>query len=68
VDPVRGMRDGTPASVEAAVAECHRQSGERYIAGAGCEIPRGTPDANLLAMTRYAKTVQPGHRVRPPGS
>lgn len=55
-DPVRVMRDGTPESVAAAVAECRRQSGERYIAGAGCEIPRATPDANLLAMSRYART------------
>jgi MtaA/CmuA family methyltransferase len=55
-DPVRVMRDGTPETVVAAVRECHRQSGERYIAGAGCEIPRGTPDANLLAMTEYART------------
>jgi MtaA/CmuA family methyltransferase len=54
-DPVRVIRDGAPESVAAAVAECHRQSGERYIAGAGCEIPRGTPDANLMAMTRYAR-------------
>jgi MtaA/CmuA family methyltransferase len=56
VDPVRVMRDGPPEQVEAAVAECHRQSGARYIVGAGCEIPRGTPDANLHAMARYAKT------------
>lgn len=55
-DPVRVMRDGTPESVEAAVRECHRQSGERYIVGAGCEIPRGTPDANLHAMARYARS------------
>jgi MtaA/CmuA family methyltransferase len=59
VDPVRVMRDGTPETVAAAVAECHRQSGDRYIVGAGCEIPRGTPDANLHAMAQYAKT---GHR------
>jgi MtaA/CmuA family methyltransferase len=56
VDPVRIMRDGTPETVEAAVRECHRQSGERYIVGAGCEIPRGTPDANLRAMADYARS------------
>jgi MtaA/CmuA family methyltransferase len=56
IDPVRVLRDGSPEAIEAALAECHRQSGPRYIVGAGCEVPRGTPDANLYAMTRYART------------
>ncbi len=56
LDPVRVMREGSPASIDAAVAECHRQAGGRYIAAAGCEIPRGTPAQNLLAMTRYARS------------
>jgi MtaA/CmuA family methyltransferase len=56
IDPVRVLRDGTPESIEAALAECHRQAGPRYIVGAGCEIPRGTPRENVLAMTRYART------------
>jgi len=56
IDPVRTLRDGTPETVTAAIAECHRQAGPRYIVGAGCEVPRGTPDANLLALTRYAQT------------
>ncbi len=54
LDPVRALRDGTPESVYAAVAECHAQAGPRYIVGAGCEVPRGTPVENLRAMTRYA--------------
>jgi uroporphyrinogen-III decarboxylase len=56
IDPVRVLRDGSPDSIEAALAECHRQAGARYIVGAGCEIPRGTPRENVLAMTRYAQT------------
>ena len=56
IDPVRELRDGTPASVEAALAECHRQAGPAYICGAGCEVPRGTPHANLEAMTRFARS------------
>ncbi len=55
IDPVRVLRDGTPESVAAAVAECHRQAGPRFIVGAGCEAPRGTPPENLLAMARYAR-------------
>jgi len=54
IDPVRVLREGTPDSVTAAIAECHRQAGPRYIVGAGCEVPRETPHANLHALTRYA--------------
>jgi MtaA/CmuA family methyltransferase len=56
IDPVRELRDGTPASVEAALAECYRQAGAPYIVGAGCEVPRGTPHANLEAMARFARS------------
>jgi MtaA/CmuA family methyltransferase len=55
IDPVRVLRDGTPESVAAAVADCHQAAGPRYIVGAGCEVPRGTPPENLLAMARYAR-------------
>jgi MtaA/CmuA family methyltransferase len=59
IDPVRVLRDGTPESVTTAIAECHAAAGDRYIVGAGCEVPRGTPPENLLALTRYAHSV--GH-------
>jgi MtaA/CmuA family methyltransferase len=54
IDPVRTLRDGTPESVEQALAECHAQCGPHYIAGAGCEVARGTPHENMLAMARFA--------------
>ncbi len=54
IDPVRVLLHGDPEMVTAGLAECHRQARPRYIVGAGCEVPRGTPEANLLAMTRYA--------------
>lgn len=56
LDPVRAIRDGSPESIQDALAECHRQAGPHYIVAAGCEIPRGTAEANLMAMTRYAQT------------
>ncbi len=56
LDPVRVMRDGSPETVEAGFAECHRQAGARYIVGAGCEVPVGTPAANLHATSRYAQS------------
>jgi len=58
IDPVRVLRDGTPASIEAALAECHAQAGAAYIVGAGCEIPRGTPIENVEAMARFARERQ----------
>ena len=55
IDPVRTLRNGTPEGIAAAVAECHAQAGPRYIVGAGCEVPRDTPEANVLALTTYAR-------------
>ena len=55
LDPVRAVRGGTPESVTAAIAECHRQAGPRYIVGAGCEIPRDTPPGNVRAFAEYAQ-------------
>ena len=60
VDPVRVMQMGTAEQVTEAFAECHRQAGARYIVGAGCEIPRGTPFENVIAMCNYARTHEPG--------
>ena len=58
LDPVKTLRNGTPEEITAAVAECHRQAGPRYIVAAGCEVPRDTSAANVLALTTYAR----GHR------
>jgi MtaA/CmuA family methyltransferase len=55
IDPVRVLRDGTPESVYEAVAACHRQAGNRYIVGPGCEVTRDTAAANLHAMVQYAR-------------
>jgi MtaA/CmuA family methyltransferase len=55
IDPVRVLRDGSPESVYAAIAECRRQAGDRYIVGAGCEAPRDTPPENFAAMVQFAK-------------
>jgi MtaA/CmuA family methyltransferase len=56
LDPVRVVRDGTPEQIREAIADCHHAAGNAYIACAGCEIPRGTPEANLRAMADYAKS------------
>jgi len=59
LNPVAVLRNGNPAGVTAAVAECHQQSGPRFIVGAGCEIPRDTPIENLRALCAYARSHQP---------
>jgi len=59
LDPVRELKAGTPASVTAAIARCHREAGFPYVVGAGCEVPRGTPPENLLALRDYARGVAP---------
>ena len=59
IDPVRTLRNGTPESVYAAVGECHRQAGTRFIVGAGCEVVRDTPEENLHALVRYAREHAP---------
>jgi MtaA/CmuA family methyltransferase len=55
LDPVRVLKEGTPESVYEAIEQCHRQAGERFIVGPGCEVPRGTPADNVKAMVRYAR-------------
>lgn len=54
LNPVKVLRDSTPGEVTAAIADCHREAGSRFIVGAGCEVPRDTPPANLLALCGYA--------------
>jgi MtaA/CmuA family methyltransferase len=55
IDPVRVLRNGTPDEVYAAVAECHKQAGDRFIVSAGCEVVRDTPLENVHAMRSYAR-------------
>jgi len=58
LEPVGVLRNGTPGSVAAAIAVCHREAGARYIVSAGCEVCRDTPIANLRALCDYAFTHQ----------
>lgn len=57
IDPVSIVRNQTPEKVQAALAECRRAAGERYIVGAGCEIPRDTPHENVRALRRFAESI-----------
>ncbi len=59
LDPVKAVKNGTPDSIKAEVAKCHSEAGPRFIVGAGCEIPRGTPDENVFALRDYARSHKP---------
>jgi MtaA/CmuA family methyltransferase len=59
LNPVTVLRNGTAPLVTSAVAECHRQAGPRFVVGAGCEVPRDTPVANLEALCQYARSHKP---------
>jgi MtaA/CmuA family methyltransferase len=59
INPVKILKDGSPEDVTSAIAACHEQAGPRYIVGAGCEIPRGTPRANVHALCDYALRNRP---------
>jgi len=59
LNPVAGLRNSTPAAITAAVAECHRAAGPRFVVGAGCEVPPDTPAENLRALCDYARSHLP---------
>jgi len=56
LNPVRELRDSSPEGIEQNLETVRRQAGGRWIVAAGCEIPRGTPKENVLAMARFAQS------------
>lgn len=50
VDPVAVIMDGSPNTITAAVLACRDAGGTNWLAAPGCEVPRGTPPENLLAL------------------
>jgi MtaA/CmuA family methyltransferase len=56
---VQVLRNGSVGDVLTAVGACHEAAGERYIIGAGCEVPRDTPADNMFALREYVLTHQP---------
>ena len=56
VPTVAVMEKGTPEDVRQAAEACHRALGSRFILGAGCEVPRTTPVANMDALCEYARS------------
>ena len=56
MDPVRGLRNGSPKTVMESLEQLRQQAGAPWIVAAGCEVVRDTPHDNLHAMARFAQT------------
>ncbi len=54
-DPVSIMNRGNEQTVEQAVLKCLADGGPRSFSAAGCEIPDGTPQANLQTHARVLR-------------
>ena len=52
LDPVAVFYQGTPEQVGQGVRRNAAETGGRWISAAGCEIPDGTPQANLRAQAQ----------------
>jgi MtaA/CmuA family methyltransferase len=49
-DPSAVLLRGTPADVAAAARRCIAEGGRRFLLQPGCEVPPGTPEANIRAF------------------
>lgn len=56
-DPVAVMLQGTPEQVRQATIQCMTMGGARSFSAAGCEIPDGTPYANLMAQASALREI-----------
>jgi MtaA/CmuA family methyltransferase len=50
LDPVTDLLHGSPLAIRTKVEEIYERVGNPMIVGAGCEIPRDTPQQNLEAL------------------
>lgn len=60
LDPVRVVLQRSARDVLEALEQCRAQVETRYIAAAGCEIPRGTPPENLKAFSDFVRRGRQG--------
>ncbi len=59
IDPVRVLRDGNREIILRELEACYQAAAPRYIVAAGCEVPRDTPEENVLAMLEFAMSHSP---------
>jgi MtaA/CmuA family methyltransferase len=58
LNPVAAIRNSTPEKIHEALGACHREAGNRFIVGAGCEIPRDTSKENVRALAEFARATR----------
>jgi uroporphyrinogen decarboxylase len=51
-DPVAVMLQGTAEEIDAAVRECALIGKKNYVTAAGCEVPKFTPEENLMQVKK----------------
>ena len=61
IDPVSVLKNGTPEQITNELEICYRATAPRYIVSAGCEVPRGTPPENMVAMRKFAESAIANH-------
>ena len=59
VATVEVLRNGSVQDVIDTVTKCCEDAGNLYIVGAGCEVPRDTPEENMLALFEFARSHKP---------
>ena len=55
IDPVQVLRDGTPESSTRRSPSATARPARGTSSAAGCEVPRDTPEANVLALRDFAR-------------
>jgi MtaA/CmuA family methyltransferase len=56
INPVSVLQDASPEEIYKAVEICHKEAGENFIVGAGCEVTRDTPLENIKVLGYYASS------------
>jgi MtaA/CmuA family methyltransferase len=54
MEPVKYLLDSNPEQIKAKLRECWEICGERFMVGAGCEVPPGSPYENLRALYEFS--------------
>ncbi|NLA58673.1 MAG: uroporphyrinogen decarboxylase [Firmicutes bacterium] len=57
LDPVADVQYGRPEDIAVKLKQVYEAAGNPFLAGAGCEIPKGTPCENLKALCRPIRHV-----------
>ena len=56
INPVSVLREASPEEIYKAIENCHKEAGENFIVGAGCEVTRDTPLENIRVLGHYASS------------